>query len=82
MKEKSRMSYEEEEGEFEKLEQEDPYTCAQMDDGVYDTILANVIKERSKEGKSFIMNRPPAPAPRPIPKIEKKTPYIAQGKTC
>ncbi|XP_066488421.1 B-cell scaffold protein with ankyrin repeats [Tiliqua scincoides] len=76
----SREPYEDqkEEGEFEQLKQEDPYTCAQMDDGVYDTILENAFKERSKEGKSFIMNRPPAPAPRPVPTKEKSTPYIAQ----
>lgn len=71
-----------EEDEFEKLEQEDPYTCAELDDDVYDTILANAIKERSKEGKSFIMHRPPAPAPRPVLTREKSTPFIAQGNTC
>uniref|UniRef100_A0A803TX10 B-cell scaffold protein with ankyrin repeats n=2 Tax=Anolis carolinensis TaxID=28377 RepID=A0A803TX10_ANOCA len=63
-----------------KEEEEDPYTSTLLDDGVYDMILANVIKERSKGSRSFIMNRPPAPAPRPssFPVKQENTPYIAQ----
>ncbi|XP_044285600.1 B-cell scaffold protein with ankyrin repeats [Varanus komodoensis] len=61
-------------------EAEDPYTSAMEDNGIYDMILTNAIKERKKESRSFIMNRPPAPAPRPsaVPMKEENTPYIAQ----
>lgn len=73
------------EGYFEQSEEEDPYTSAQANDCVYDTILANANKGRRKEGKSFIMNRPPAPAPRPPSPViiqEERTPYIVQGNIC
>ncbi|XP_042325635.1 B-cell scaffold protein with ankyrin repeats [Sceloporus undulatus] len=68
------------EDRFQKEEEEDPYSSALLDDGVYDMILANAIKERSKGSRSFIMNRPPAPAPRPscVPVKQENTPYIAQ----
>ncbi|XP_053114195.1 B-cell scaffold protein with ankyrin repeats isoform X2 [Hemicordylus capensis] len=72
--------HQKEEYKTEQVGEEDPYTSALVDDGLYDTILANVKKERRKEGRSFIMNRPPAPAPRPlsVPLKEESTPYIAQ----
>ncbi|KAL8206858.1 UNVERIFIED_CONTAM: hypothetical protein K2H54_032440 [Gekko kuhli] len=60
---------------------EDPYTTAQLDDGIYDAILASATEKRRKDGRSFIMNRPPAPAPRPssAPVKEEAMSYIAQG---
>ncbi|KGL93704.1 B-cell scaffold protein with ankyrin repeats, partial [Charadrius vociferus] len=59
-------------------EEEDPYTSAKLDESVYTFILAE--EENRKERRSFIMNRPPAPAPRPIcsPVREENTPYIVQ----
>ncbi|XP_068798097.1 B-cell scaffold protein with ankyrin repeats isoform X1 [Struthio camelus] len=61
-------------------EEEDPYTFAKLDESVYDIILANEEKEKRKERRSFIVNRPPAPAPRPICSAvrEENTPYIVQ----
>ncbi|XP_076192928.1 B-cell scaffold protein with ankyrin repeats isoform X2 [Aptenodytes patagonicus] len=60
-------------------EEEHPYTFAKLDESVYDFILAEE-EEKRKERRSFIMNRPPAPAPRPIcsPVREENTPYIVQ----
>ncbi|NXT54463.1 BANK1 protein, partial [Pluvianellus socialis] len=60
-------------------EEEDPYTCAKLDESVYDFILAEEENGR-KEHRSFIMNRPPAPAPRPVcsPVREENIPYIVQ----
>ncbi|KFQ66549.1 B-cell scaffold protein with ankyrin repeats, partial [Pelecanus crispus] len=57
--------------------EEHPYTFAELDESVYDFILA---EEKRKERSSSIMNRPPAPAPRPIclPVREENTLYIAQ----
>ncbi|XP_039704816.1 B-cell scaffold protein with ankyrin repeats [Pteropus medius] len=72
---------EEEKTEDEKeQEDEDPYTFAEVDDGEYDMILANMSTKKKIGGRSFIINRPPAPAPRPtnIPPKEENTPYIAQ----
>lgn len=67
-------------GEEDKSEddEEDPYTFADLDDSVYDMILASDEEKRKQHG-SFIINRPPAPAPRPLssPK-EENTPYIVQ----
>lgn len=62
-------------------EEEHPYTFAKLDDSVYDFILAEEEEEKRKERRSFIANRPPAPAPRPIclPVREENTPYIVQG---
>ncbi|XP_075607636.1 B-cell scaffold protein with ankyrin repeats isoform X1 [Balearica regulorum gibbericeps] len=59
-------------------EEEHPYTFAVLDESVYDFILAE--EEERKERRSFIMNRPPAPAPRPIcsPVRDENTPYIVQ----
>ncbi|NXN64796.1 BANK1 protein, partial [Himantopus himantopus] len=59
-------------------EEENPYTFAKLDESVYTLILAE--EEKRKERRSFIMNRPPAPAPRPIclPVREENTPYIVQ----
>ncbi|XP_062991994.1 B-cell scaffold protein with ankyrin repeats [Elgaria multicarinata webbii] len=70
----------EEEEEEKEDEMEDPYTSALLHDGVYDMIFANAINKRRKGGRSFIMNRPPAPAPRPLlaPMKEENTPFIAQ----
>ncbi|KAF1499088.1 hypothetical protein FQV19_0013467, partial [Eudyptula minor] len=61
-------------------EEEHPYTFAKLDDSVYDFILAEEEEEKRKERRSFIANRPPAPAPRPIclPVREENTPYIVQ----
>ncbi|NXS51437.1 BANK1 protein, partial [Brachypteracias leptosomus] len=61
-------------------EEEHPYTFAELDESVYDFILAEEEGENRKERRSFIMNRPPAPAPRPICSLvrEENTPYIAQ----
>ncbi|XP_030420473.1 B-cell scaffold protein with ankyrin repeats isoform X2 [Gopherus evgoodei] len=69
-------------GEEDKSEddEEDPYTFADLDDSVYDMILASDEEKRKQHG-SFIINRPPAPAPRPLssPK-EENTPYIVQDR--
>ncbi|XP_025965308.2 B-cell scaffold protein with ankyrin repeats isoform X2 [Dromaius novaehollandiae] len=61
-------------------EEEDPYTFAKLDESLYDLILADKEEEKRKERRSFIVNRPPAPAPRPIcsPVREENTPYIVQ----
>ncbi|KFQ71415.1 B-cell scaffold protein with ankyrin repeats, partial [Phaethon lepturus] len=50
------------------------------DESVYHFILAEKEEEKKKEHRSFIMNRPPAPALRPIrsPVRKENTPYIAQ----
>ncbi|KAM6313335.1 B-cell scaffold protein with ankyrin repeats [Aegotheles albertisi] len=60
-------------------EEEHPYTFAKLDESVYDFILAEE-EEKRKERRSFIMNRPPAPAPRPMSSQirEENTPYIVQ----
>ncbi|XP_053886835.1 B-cell scaffold protein with ankyrin repeats isoform X1 [Malaclemys terrapin pileata] len=67
-------------GEEDKSEddEEDPYTFAELDESVYDMILASDEEKRKQHG-SFIINRPPAPTPRPLssPK-EENTPYIVQ----
>ncbi|XP_074722927.1 B-cell scaffold protein with ankyrin repeats isoform X1 [Strix uralensis] len=61
-------------------EEEHLYTFAKLDESVYDFILAEDEEEKRKERRSFIVNRPPAPAPRPIcsPVREENTPYIVQ----
>ncbi|NWX87891.1 BANK1 protein, partial [Nothoprocta ornata] len=71
--------YREDEDTCEEDEEEDPYSCARLDDCVYDMILADE-EERRAEHRSFIGNRPPAPAPRPVrlPCREENTPYIVQ----
>ncbi|XP_064918915.1 B-cell scaffold protein with ankyrin repeats isoform X2 [Columba livia] len=60
--------------------EEHPYTFANLDESVYDFILAEENEEKRKERGSFILNRPPAPAPRPVcsPIREENTPYIVQ----
>uniref|UniRef100_A0A8C5L039 B cell scaffold protein with ankyrin repeats 1 n=1 Tax=Jaculus jaculus TaxID=51337 RepID=A0A8C5L039_JACJA len=61
-------------------EEEDPYTCAEADDHEYDLILTSMSVRKNTGGRSFILNRPPAPTPRPasvLPK-EQAMPYIAQ----
>ncbi|NXD14673.1 BANK1 protein, partial [Nothocercus nigrocapillus] len=64
----------------EEEEEEDPYSSARLDESVYDMILAEEEEERRAERRSFIVNRPPAPAPRPVcwPCREENTPYIVQ----
>ncbi|NXS27684.1 BANK1 protein, partial [Pomatostomus ruficeps] len=66
----------------EDSEEEHPYTCVALDERVYDLILGQEEQEeeRRKHCRSFIMNRPPAPAPRPVfsPVREESTPYIVQ----
>ncbi|XP_035180958.1 B-cell scaffold protein with ankyrin repeats isoform X3 [Oxyura jamaicensis] len=60
--------------------EEHPYTFAKLDESLYDLILAEKEEENRKERRSFIMNRPPAPAPRPVcsPVRNENTPYIVQ----
>ncbi|NXP05828.1 BANK1 protein, partial [Thinocorus orbignyianus] len=58
-------------------EEEHLYTFAKLDESVYDLILAEKEKKR-KEHRSFIVNRPPAPAPRPRSLVRENTPYIVQ----
>lgn len=67
----------------EDSEEEHPYTCVALDECVYDLILGQE-EEKRKHCRSFIMNRPPAPAPRPLcsPSREENTPYIVQGWCC
>ncbi|NXK28945.1 BANK1 protein, partial [Arenaria interpres] len=64
----------------EEDEEEHLYTFAKLDESVYDLILAEKEEEKRKERRSFIVNRPPAPAPRPVfsPVREENTPYIVQ----
>ncbi|TRZ15087.1 hypothetical protein HGM15179_012016 [Zosterops borbonicus] len=66
----------------EDSEEEHPYTCVALDERVYDLILGQEEQEEEKRKhcRSFIMNRPPAPAPRPVcsPVREENTPYIVQ----
>ncbi|NWJ00176.1 BANK1 protein, partial [Crypturellus undulatus] len=70
--------YGEDRDTYEEEEEEDPYSSARQDECVYDMILAE--EERRAERRSFIVNRPPAPAPRPVcwPCRKENTPYIAQ----
>ncbi|XP_060248642.1 B-cell scaffold protein with ankyrin repeats isoform X1 [Meriones unguiculatus] len=64
----------------EEEEQENPYTFAGIDDNEYDLILASKSVKKRTGNRSFIINRPPAPTPRPthVPFKEETTPYIAQ----
>ncbi|XP_055652532.1 B-cell scaffold protein with ankyrin repeats isoform X1 [Falco peregrinus] len=61
-------------------EEEDPYTLVKLDESLYDFVLAEEEEEKRKERRSFIMNRPPAPAPRPMCSLvrDENTPYIVQ----
>ncbi|CAO2600130.1 B-cell scaffold protein with ankyrin repeats, partial [Lemmus lemmus] len=61
-------------------EEENPYTFAETDDNEYDLILASKSVKKRTGNRSFIVNRPPAPTPRPthVPFKEETTPYIAQ----
>ncbi|XP_072481086.1 B-cell scaffold protein with ankyrin repeats [Notamacropus eugenii] len=65
---------------YEEEEEEDPYSSAEIDENEYDIILANGSIKKKIGSRSFIINRPPAPAPRPIsvPIKEETTPFIAQ----
>lgn len=83
-KKRDESKVEEEKKEDEKKqeeEEEDPYTFTEIDDNEYDLILANMSVKKKTGSRSFIINRPPAPTPRPtnIPPKEEATPYIAQG---
>uniref|UniRef100_A0A8C6XFB8 B cell scaffold protein with ankyrin repeats 1 n=1 Tax=Naja naja TaxID=35670 RepID=A0A8C6XFB8_NAJNA len=64
----------------DEIDEEDPYTSAVVNDGVYDAIMENELQQQRKDGGSFIMHRPPAPAPRPLSAAvrEESTSYIAQ----
>ncbi|XP_070614072.1 B-cell scaffold protein with ankyrin repeats [Erythrolamprus reginae] len=64
----------------DEIDEEDPYTSALVNDAVYDAIMENKLQHQRKDGRSFIMNRPPAPAPRPLSAAvkEESTSYIAQ----
>ncbi|KFW89636.1 B-cell scaffold protein with ankyrin repeats, partial [Phalacrocorax carbo] len=64
----------------EDSKEEDPYTFAKLDESVYDFILAEEDGKKRNEHRSFILNRAPAPAPRPmcLPVREENTPYIVQ----
>lgn len=64
----------------EEEEEENPYTFAETEDNEYDQILASKSIKKRTGNWSFIVNRPPAPTPRPthIPLKEETTPYIAQ----
>ncbi|NXA95662.1 BANK1 protein, partial [Melanocharis versteri] len=65
----------------EDSEEEHPYTCVAQDECVYDLILGQEEEEEErKHCRSFILNRPPAPTPRPVrsPVREENTPYIVQ----
>ncbi|XP_045843140.1 B-cell scaffold protein with ankyrin repeats isoform X2 [Meles meles] len=68
------------EDEKEQEKEEDPYTFVEIEDSDYDMILANMSTKKKVGSRSFIINRPPAPTPRPtnIPPKEETTPYIAQ----
>ncbi|XP_037686271.1 B-cell scaffold protein with ankyrin repeats [Choloepus didactylus] len=70
----------EEKKDEKEQEEEDPYSFPENDDSEYDTILANRSTRKKTGSRSFIINRPPAPTPRPtnIPPKEETTSYIAQ----
>ncbi|XP_420665.7 B-cell scaffold protein with ankyrin repeats isoform X2 [Gallus gallus] len=61
-------------------EEDHPYAFMKFDEYLYDLILDEEDEEKRKDRKSFIMNRPPAPAPRPECSGVKNenTPYIVQ----
>ncbi|XP_006872789.1 PREDICTED: B-cell scaffold protein with ankyrin repeats-like [Chrysochloris asiatica] len=75
-----RVENEKEEEKEQEEEEEDPYTFTEIVDNEYDIILANISIKKKLGSRSFILNRPPAPNPRPtnIPSKEETTPYIAQ----
>ncbi|NXU55939.1 BANK1 protein, partial [Turnix velox] len=58
-------------------EEENPYTLSQLDESLYNLILS---EESRTKSRSFIVNRPPAPAPRPTCSSvqEENIPYIVQ----
>ncbi|NXG23312.1 BANK1 protein, partial [Grallaria varia] len=67
----------------EDSEDEHPYSAVRLEESVYDFILGEEEEEEQKRKhcRSFIMNRPPAPAPRPeysLVREEENIPYIAQ----
>ncbi|EGW11137.1 B-cell scaffold protein with ankyrin repeats, partial [Cricetulus griseus] len=68
--------------EEQEEEEENPYAFAETDDNEYDMILASKSVKKRTGNRSFIINRPPAPTPRPthVPFKEETTPYIAQDK--
>ncbi|KAM8970695.1 B-cell scaffold protein with ankyrin repeats [Sarcophilus harrisii] len=74
------LKREKEKKEDEEEEEEDPYASAEIDENEYDIILAKESIKKKMGNRSFIINRPPAPAPRPrsVPIREETIPYIAQ----
>ncbi|NXN94231.1 BANK1 protein, partial [Rhinopomastus cyanomelas] len=64
----------------EDSEEEYPYSFAGLDESVCAFILAEEDEEKRKECRSFVMNGPPAPAPRPMCSVVRENaPYIMQG---
>ncbi|XP_053559467.1 B-cell scaffold protein with ankyrin repeats-like [Bombina bombina] len=53
-----------EENEYN-IEEEDPYSCASPDNSIYMALPYGSNDEEIQRGRSFIVHRPPAPAPRP-----------------
>jgi hypothetical protein len=80
-REESSREEKKEEAQEEEEEEENPYAFAETEDNEYDLILASKSVKKRTGNRSFIINRPPAPTPRPthIPPKEETTPYIAQG---
>ncbi|NXC30333.1 BANK1 protein, partial [Campylorhamphus procurvoides] len=66
----------------EDSEEEHPYSAVKLEESVYDFILEEEEEEEEKRKhcRSFILNRPPAPAPRPKYSLvrEENIPYIVQ----
>ncbi|NXL93693.1 BANK1 protein, partial [Alectura lathami] len=64
----------------EEDDKDHPYTFVNFDESLYDSILNEEEEEKRMDRRSFIMNRPPAPAPRPacLPVRNENTPYIVQ----
>ncbi|XP_071412023.1 B-cell scaffold protein with ankyrin repeats isoform X2 [Pithys albifrons albifrons] len=64
----------------EDSEEEHPYSAVKLEESVYDFILGEEEEEKRTHSRSFIMNRPPAPAPRPKDSLvrEENIPYIVQ----
>uniref|UniRef100_A0A0G2JF26 B cell scaffold protein with ankyrin repeats 1 n=1 Tax=Mus musculus TaxID=10090 RepID=A0A0G2JF26_MOUSE len=79
-REESSREEKKEEAQEEEEEEENPYAFAETEDNEYDLILASKSVKKRTGNRSFIINRPPAPTPRPthIPPKEETTPYIAQ----
>ncbi|KAJ7408911.1 B-cell scaffold protein with ankyrin repeats [Willisornis vidua] len=66
----------------EDSEEEHPYSAVKLEESVYDFILGEEEEEEKRtHSRSFIMNRPPAPAPRPKDSLvrEENIPFIVQA---